>query len=59
MDIIILVGLLAFAVICPAGLSLIRSREDRMKRGSFYESGYMREEVEALRTQTQEIPIIK
>ena len=58
MDIILLVSLLMFAVICPVGLSYIRTREEHRAHRAFYEEGYMREEIDALRTQTQEIPRI-
>jgi hypothetical protein len=58
MDIILLVGLLMFAVICPVGISFIRSREEQLAHRAFYQEGYMREEIDALRTQTQEIPRI-
>jgi hypothetical protein len=58
MDIILLVALLMVAVICPVGLSYVRSREDQLAHHAFYRDGYMREEVDALRTQTQEIPRI-
>jgi hypothetical protein len=58
MDIILLVGLLMFAVICPVGLAFIRNREEQLVHHAFYQEGYMREEVDALRTQTMEIPRI-
>jgi hypothetical protein len=58
MDIILLVGLLMFAVICPVGLSFIYNREEHLAHRAFYQEGYMREEIDALRTQTQEIPRI-
>ena len=58
MDIILLVGLLMFAVICPVGLAYIRNREEHLAHHAFYQEGYIREVVDALRTQTQEIPRI-
>jgi hypothetical protein len=54
MEILLLTGLLAFMVVLPVGVSIRRNRAARGYR-TFYRDGYMHEEVDALRTQTQEI----
>jgi len=58
MEIFVLVGLLVLAVFYLLIASNQRRGENRPEHHSFYEEGYMREEVDALRTQTQEIPRI-
>ena len=58
MEILLLVGLLVLASIYLVVASNRQNRAERPAHHAFYEEGYMREEVEALRTQTQEIPRI-
>jgi len=58
MEILLLIGLLALMVTLPLGLSIRRSRALKGAHRGFYRDGYMHEELDALRTQTQEIPRI-
>jgi hypothetical protein len=55
MEILLLTGLLAFMIVVPVGVSIRRSRATRGAYRAFYRDGYMHEEMDALRTQTQEI----